>query len=231
MGKSLKVWTVILLLMVLGAEFMLPSVLSELLASSLRKKVASDSVTVEVSGRPAVLMLGGHFKHLAVTAQNAKLDKIAFHELNADFKDVQLDISALFKKEVMLKAADSVSLVATITQEDIARYINANVKGAKDAQVFITPQGVRVASRLSLGSIATLDVNLDGQIVCDGEKIKFKTEKFAVNNTIVGNFSSAALTEIALFDLKKMPFGVTVRDIQLGTGEVKIYADNLDGRI
>lgn len=231
MLKGWKVWGVLLLAVILAAEIMLPTVLSEVLAQSVKGMTASDSVSAQLSGRPAVLMLGGHFDQISLKAQNSKLDKIAFNELQAELKNVQLDMTALLNRQLVIKTVDAIQMTATITQDELARYINANVKGAKGAKVDITPEGVRVSSRLALGNIATVEVNLEGQIVSDGQKVKFKTEKFAVNNALVGNFGGAMLTEISLLDLKKLPFGVTVREIKTDTGEVKIYADNNGGRI
>lgn len=231
MAKGLKVWLVVLAVLVLAAEAILPAALSDMLAKSAQKMTSSDSVNVEVSGRPAIFMLGGHFAKLAVNAQNAKLDKIVVSRLQAEFDNIQLDIAALTNRQLVIKSVDAINMEAAITQEELARYINANVKGAKDAKVVVTPQGVKVTSRLALGNITTIEVNLEGQIVTDDQKMKFKTQKFAVNNSLVGNFGGAMLTEIPLLDLKKLPFGVTVREIQTDTGVVKIYADNVGGRI
>jgi hypothetical protein len=217
--------------LVIVAEVLLPTALSGMVSQAIMQLTASDQATAVLRERPAVLMLGGHFDQISLEAQNAKLDKIAFSRLQAEMKDVQLDMPALMKRQLVMKSVATIDVVAVITEEELSRYINANVKGVKGAKVVITPQGVQVTSRLMLGNITAIEVELEGQIVGDGQKIKFKTDKVTVNHALVGNFGGAMLTEIPLLDLKKLPFGVSVTEIQLQAQEVKIYADNYHSRI
>jgi hypothetical protein len=210
-----------------AAELLLPEVVSKTVAQGMSNLLGSSETMVKVEKRPAILMLGGEFDSIHLSATNANVDKISFSEMQADLKNVQLDMSELLNhKAVRLKSVGEINLTAAVTQEELARFLNQNVKGIKNAKVTIDNGKVQVSSAFALGPIATIAITLEGKIVEDGQKIKFATERFLLNNTVVGNIGGVALTEIPLLDLKKLPFGVTVRDVVMEKGKVVVYADN-----
>jgi hypothetical protein len=119
-----------------------------------------------------------------------------------------------------------IDLTAVITQDELSRFLNQNVKGVKGAVVTINAGKVQVTSNFALGSLASLAITLEGKIAGDGQKLKFVTERFLLNNNMVGNIGGSVLTEIPLVDLKKLPFGVSVRVVNMEDGKVTIFADN-----
>jgi hypothetical protein len=208
------------------SQMLLPKLVATLIARGMNSAVASDQISAQTTKTPAFLMLAGEFDSVVIHANNAKIDKINFAELDAALKDVAVDMEALFTgKALMVKSVKEVDLTAVITQEELGRYLNQTVKGVKNAVVTVNAGKVQVTSNLSLG-FATMAVTLDGKIVGDGQKIKFVTDRFMLNNATVGNVGGSLLTEIPLIDLKKLPFGVGVRSIDMDGGKVTIHADN-----
>ena len=181
----------------------------------------------QVLKRPALGMIAGSFDKITVDATDAKVDKIAFSQFRATLTEVQLDRERLyFRRVVVLEQVKDVDVMAVITQEEVARYINQNVKGVKNATVIMDKGKMQVTSSFAFGGLATVAITLEGRIVGDGQKIKFVTDRFLLNNAVAGNIGGALLAEIPLVDLKKVPFGVTVRDIALEQGKLTLYADN-----
>lgn len=227
MVKRLSVIVVILLVLFTAEELLLPRFLSSLVAHGMTQATGTDQVEVEVAKRPAFLMLGGQFDNVHVMAHNAKVDKIAFAELDTVLTNVELDMNTLLtRKVVAIKSVRDIDLTAVITQEELTRYLNQSVKGIKNVAVSIDAGKVKVSGNLTLSQIASLAVTLDGKIVGDGPKIKFVTERFLLNNASVGNFGGTLLTEIPLVDMKKLPFGTEVRSITSENGKITILADN-----
>ncbi|HMM19520.1 MAG TPA: DUF2993 domain-containing protein [Selenomonadales bacterium] len=227
MVKRLSIIVVILLALFAGEELLLPRFVSTLIAHGMTQAAGTDQIEAQVSKRPAFLMLGGRFDSVRILARDAKVDKIAFSELDTALTNVELDMNALMtRKAVAIKSVGDIDLTAVITQDELTRYLNQSVKGIRNVEVAINDGKVQVSGKLTLSSIASLAVTLDGKIVGDGQKIKFVTERFLLNNASVGNFGGTLLTEIPLVDMKKLPFGTEVRSITSENGKITIYADN-----
>ncbi|HEY3425366.1 MAG TPA: DUF2993 domain-containing protein [Negativicutes bacterium] len=228
MSKRLIVVVAVLLVLIVAAsEALLPTVLSEFVAQSMRGLINADHVYVRLEKHPAVLMLGGQFDAITVTATNVKIDKIMFSEMLVALKEVQLDTSALLtRRQMTLQSVGDIDLMATVTQDELSRFLNQSVKGVKNAVVSITPEKAQVTSQFALGGFANVAITLDGKVVSDGQKIKFVTERFLLNNVLVGNIGGSLLGEIVLADLKNLPFSVSIRQVVMENGKVTVYTDN-----
>ncbi len=227
MTKRLIVVLVVIVALIVAGEVLLPAVVSEIVAQGMISQTGSDSVNAQVAKKPALLMLAGQFDKITVDAANARADKLVFSRFHAVLTDVELDMNTLLTRRlVALKSVGAVDLTAVVTEDELARYLNQTVKGVKNAAVAITPGKVQATSSFAIGSFANVGITIEGRIVADNQKIKFVTEKFLLNNSLVGNIGGGMLTEIPLIEMKKLPFGVTVRDIVMEQGKIVIHADN-----
>lgn len=221
---------ILFIVMVLAAvEIILPKIVSDAVAQGLRDMTGSKQVTAKVDKSPAILMLDGKFDRVSADASDVKTEKITFRTMHIMLTGVDVDTpSLLTSRKLVLNKVNDVEVTATIAQEELATFLNSSVKGVKNAVVNITPGKVEVSSALALGGFARVDVKLEGRIAGDREnkRIKFVTDKFLLNNTPVGNIGGSLLTEVPLVDLKKLPFGVNVRDVVMEQGQVIIYTDN-----
>lgn len=228
MVKRLSIVLIIILAVFTASEFLLPRMVGSLVAKGMSQAVGSEQVTARVEKTPALLVFGGQFDSVSIRAVDARIDnKIVFAELDTVLQDVALDMGALMnRRTVVVKSVRDIDLTAVITQEELGRYLNQAVKGVKNAVVTVSGGKVQVKGNFVVGGIASVAVGLDGKIVGDGQRIKFVTERFLLNNSMVGNIGGTVLTEIPLVDLKKLPFGVGVRTITMEDGRVTIFADN-----
>jgi len=227
-NKRLRIGLIIILVVVATSEFLLPSLVGKLVARGMTNATGSEEISAIVVKRPAVAMLlGGSFDRVFLHAVNARIDKITFAELDTALENIDLDMAALItRRTVVVKSVQDIDLTAVITQEELSRYLNQNVKGVRGAVVTINAGKVQVTSNFGLGPLASVAITLEGKIAGDGQKLKFVTERFLLNNTMVGNIGGSVLTEIPLVDLKKLPFGVGVRVVNMEDGKVTIFADN-----
>ena len=228
MGKRLLMFFLaIALLGAVAAEFILPQATSLAVAQGMTELVGSREIKAQVIKRPAVAMVTGSFDQITVNAANAKVDKIIFRQLNAELKDVQLDRQRLYlNRQAVIEQVGEINVVAVLTQEEVARYLNQQVKGVKNATVIIDQGKMTAQSSFVLGGFATVAIGLEGRVVQDGQIVKFVTDRFLLNNSPVGSIGGIGLAEIPLLDMKKLPFGVTVRDIMLEQGKLTLHANN-----
>ena len=227
MDKRLIYVIVLVLMLLVGTELFLPMVMSSAVNQGLMSLTGSDHVDAKLTKSPALLMLGGKFDTLHIKAEHAKIDKIVFSEMSIALTNAQLDMGKLFSQRVVdLQSVEDVDIIAVVGQDDLAQYLNQAVKGIKNAVVVITSDKVKASSNFALGGIVNVAVSLEGRIVSDGQKVKFVTDQFSVNNMITGNIGGTLLTEIPIIDVNKLPFHVNVRDIVMGNGKVTLYLDN-----
>lgn len=221
---------ILFIVMVIAAvQMILPKVVSDAVAQGLREMTGSKQVTAKVDKSPAILMLGGKFDKVTADASDVKTEKITFRTMNISLTGVDVDIQSLLtSRKLVLEKLSDVAITATLTQEELAAFLNSSVKGVKNAVVSINSGKVEVSSALTLGGFARVDVKFEGRIAGDREqqRITFVTDRFWLNNTPVGNIGGSLLTEVPLVDLKKLPFGVNVRDVVMEDGQVIIYTDN-----
>lgn len=227
MTRRLVIGLGIVCLLLAASQLLLPPVVGGIVAQGMVSLAGTENVAVEVETRPAVSMLGGKFDKITLAAQQAKTGNLVFSELNAVLQDVQLDMQTLLSRRlVAIKSVGEVELSAAFDEAELARFLNQTVKGIKNATVTITPEKVQASSNFAFGGFAHVAVTLEGQIVGDGQKIKFVTDRFLLNNNLVGNIGGAVLTEIPLVDLGRLPFNVRAREVVLEPGRVVIYTDN-----
>lgn len=227
MGKRLIFVGLLVLLLVIGSELLLPLVMSTVVKQGMMNVTGSDRMEATLTKKPAIRMLTGEFDTITMVADHAKIDKIVFSQMEIALTKVQLDVGKLLRNRVVdLQAVDNVTITAVVTQEDLAQYLNHAVKGVKNATVVITPEKIKASSMFAIGGFANVAVSLEGRIVGDGQKIKFVTDRFLINNTLTGNIGGSLLTEIPLVELNKLPFNVNVRDIVMENGKVIMHLDN-----
>lgn len=227
MTRRLVIGLGIIAVLLIASQILLPMAVSDIVAQGMVSLTGSQNVRVNVEKNPALLMLGGKFDRITLAAQNAKTDKLTFSELHAVLQDVQIDMNTLISRRlVAVRSVGDVELSVVFQQEELARILNQSVKGIKNATVAITPDKVQASSNFAIGGFAQVAVTLEGKIVGEGQKIKFVTDRFLLNNSHVGNIGGSMLTEIELADLSKLPFNVHTRNIVLEQGRVVIYTDN-----
>jgi len=225
--RRLMIMIVVVFSLLVSSEVLLPLVISQIVNQGMMSLTGSSHVSSKLNKTPGFLMLGGSFDTIHMVATQAKFDKITFTEMNIALTKAQLNMGKLFtSREVELQSVTDVDIIVVMRQDDLAQCLNQTVKGVKNAVVTITSDQVKASSTFAIGGFANVDVGLEGRIVGDGQKIKFVTEKFLINNRASGNIAGTLLTEIPLLDLNKLPFHVGVRDIVMENGKVSIYLDN-----
>lgn len=214
-------------LAIAGVVVFLPHIVSQAVAQGMQKVLNSNQVTAEVEKSPSFLMLDGQFDKIVLTARDAKPDKLAFSAMQAELTGVKVDMAELVSsRKVVLREVKQAGLTASVTQDELARYLNQSVKGVKNAKVLIQNGKVQVGGTFGLGQLAQMTVTLEGRVISDGQKIKLVTEKLFLNNSQVGSLGGSLLADIQLVDVKSLPFGVVVRNISADQGKLTIYADN-----
>ena len=227
MARRLGIIGGIIILFLIFGQILIPKAVSNVINKSIVTLTNAEKVDVEVKKDPALLMLTGQFDDIVIKAERAKTDKVIFDQFDINLHNVRIDMGELMKTYQLGNASiEGVVLRAYVSQAELAHAINQSVKGAKDAKVEITPEQVKVSSILNIGGLINAEIRLEGTIASEAGKIVFKTEKFYIDNGMIGNFSGKLFTDLVLLDLKQLPFNVEVKSVVLEQGRAVIVADN-----
>ena len=217
----------IALLLVIAVQIFLPGLVSSFVARSVGDQIRAEQITANVTKTPALFMLDGKFDQVSITAVKAQIGRIVFQEMNITVLSAAVDMAALLlDRRLVLESAGEIELSGVITQEELARYLNANVKYVKNAAVTVRDGRVVIDAQMAIAGPFAIKVTLDGRIVGDDRQIRFVTEHFSLNDRLAGNISGALLTEIPLADLRQLPFEVGVREVVMEQGRVLVHMDN-----
>lgn len=227
MLKRLAVLAGILAVLAVAAQLLLPAAVSDFAGDALASHTHARTAKARIETVPALAMALGRFDRIWAEAEDAQLGKLTFDRLALDMADVRLDMrKLLLKREFALQSAGEVSLRAAVSEASLASLINRSVKGVKNAEVRIAPEGVSVKAQVALGNFLQAAVRVEGMLrVADGQ-IVFVTEKVTLDHKGLGNFGASVFTDLALTKLDALPFGTTVKDIVLEDGRAVLYANN-----
>lgn len=225
--KRLTIWGGVFIILIGLSQVFLPAIVSGGIAKAV--KVFADAREVEVTAEkfPALLMLGGGFDKVSVQAKGVQAGKVSFDEFKVYLEGAQIDVLSLFKQnEFLLKNVKHADIEAVVSEAELASLINRKIKGAKNAEVLITPQKVTVKSTVSLGNILNASVGMEGKIIVSDNRIVFTTERFQIDNSNFGKYSGSVFTDLVLADFKQLPFEVRVRKVVMEDHRAIIQADN-----
>lgn len=217
----------IIILLLLFSQFLVPAAISDVAAGAIKTLARAEKVEVEVKKFPAVLMLGGQFDEINIKAAGVQTERIVFDAIDLYVKQANLDMMALVRTRTLtMQAAGDIAIKGILSEAQLASTINKTVKGAKNAEVKISPDKVKVKSTISLGGIINAAIALEGKFIVVNDKIVFTTEHFNIDNGIIGKLGGSIFTDLVLVDLKQLPFDVVVKDIVLEEGRAVVYANN-----
>ncbi|HWR38634.1 MAG TPA: LmeA family phospholipid-binding protein [Patescibacteria group bacterium] len=223
--RRVSIFLVIIAVAALAVEVILPQAVAALVGHSLSRMTGDSQVSVTAQSRPACRMLAGQFDLLAVDGDEVKIDKLTFSRVTMRLERVELDIASLYsQRRLMLKSAANIDLTAVISQEELSRHLNRDVKGVRNAQVTVTPEKTTVSGEVGLPGVAQVAVNMEGRIVADGQQIKFVTQRVGVTQIALGKITGSTTTEILLADLNKAPFPVHLQQLEMEQGRVMVRA-------
>lgn len=217
----------IVIILLLFSQFLVPAAISDVATGAIKTLANAEKVEVEVKKFPAVLMLGGQFDEINVKAAGVLTDRIVFDAIDLYVKQADLDMATLVRTRTLaMHSVGDIVVKGVLSEAQLASTINKTVKGAKNAEVKISPDKVKVKSTISIGGMINAAIALEGKFIVSNDKIVFTTEHFNIDNGILGKFGGSIFTDLVLVDLKQLPFDVTVKDIVLEEGRAVIYANN-----
>lgn len=207
------------------SEVVSPMVASMLIDRAINRATPSEKLGVAVSSIPGAAMWLGRFDSVQAGAEGVNIDGLRVLASHVRLDDARLDMPALLKhNRVTIQQVRNLEIVMKVTEKDLAAYIGAKVKEARNPTVKILADKIQIRSEIDLG-IAKIAMGVDGRIVGDDKSIRFVSDRLEIKNSGGINFG-AVFADIPLVDLTRLPFKAGVRKVVAEPGAITIYADN-----
>lgn len=215
----------LLLVLILGAEVVLPAVAQRTIAHRLAEQLGTNDVNAQLSSTPNALLLLGQVDHAHVTVHQGRLGEVLVSELALDGEDLRLDLGALAcDQRVALKQAGSFTLTGVVTEENLREFLARKVDKLENTTVQMTPDGVAVTANIKVFG-RQADARLTGTILDDGGQLMFHMTSLSITNAPFGKASlGSVFGDIPLVRRGKMPLGLKVTDVKMQAGKVVIQA-------
>ena len=224
MRKSLTIFSLILIILIVFSQLLLPTIAAKTLQSRLTMASKARAMQVQVSAMPAVLLLFGQIDQLDIAAEQAMLGQVRVDSLRLTGRNVSLPVDVMVSGQLAVQAADELNLSAVVTADDLLELLQRKVDKLQNAEVTIAPELITVSGQAKiLGRMA--DIRMEGQVLEEDGNIYFRMTKLDIKNAILGKaLLGNFFGDIMLVDLKKLSLPVELDDVLQQDGQVVLTA-------
>ncbi|MBO4853305.1 MAG: DUF2993 domain-containing protein [Schwartzia sp.] len=230
MKKFLMIVGVIFLLLIGLVEAVLPRIGSGALDVAIRNALKTDTVEVNARTFPACLMLFGRIGNIDVTAENGMLGNLRASKLTLHGEGVQMPPDVLMNHNFAVSGADVMTLEGVVTADDLADFLNHEIKEIEDAKVAITKEQVIVDAKTKIMG-RSADVHLEGVFFVEDNKIALRLTNVKVKKIFFGRDLTANFFErIDLYDFNRLNMPVELDEAVHEDGQVLLKASRHPGK-
>lgn len=218
-----KIILILILVILLGTQFFLPSYTAEQIANSIKAEVDNyQTVDVKVKSVPALKLLLKSADEVQVQGQNIVIDRLQLASLQAHFKNLKVQE----EQERQVIAGENTKLYILLREKALNDYLRTKeeLDIFNRIKVDITPQQVILNGAISILD-AEVNLQLTGDfVVVKDKKIVFQSDKLAVENFLISTSSIEQLKDKLQFelDLRELPLPLDVRQVKLKSDELEI---------
>ena len=221
----------LLFLLLVGlSEAVLPKIASGALEAALRNTLKTENVDVSARAFPALTMLVGRVGTIDIEAENGMLGNLRSAKLTLHGEGVQMPADVLVNRNFAVTGADVLTLTGVVTADDLADFLNRDIKEIEDAKVTITKDQVLAdATTKVMGRSA--DVHIEGVFFIEDNTICLRLTNVKVKKIFFGRDLTANFFDrIDIYDFNRLNMPVELDEAIHGDGEVLLKASRHPGK-
>lgn len=222
MKKRLIVAILLALILVVVVEVFLPNYYEEQVEKGLHSQVTGlEYLDVELSSRPAILLLLGRIQHGSLHAKGVTLEGIRLEEIRAEYKDL-----VIVKTPQGTRAASGTNTFfeAIFREDDLNRYIAARFAELQDARLELAPTGASLLMELNVFN-TPLPLRANGNFsIPNDHTIRFTLQGLDVGQINLSTSLVSSLLKEMEFDLEmeQYPFPLDLREVRLEQDRLRV---------
>lgn len=225
MKKFIAFLVVVIVAIVVAAQFFLPSFVANKLEQEINNKLHPETISLRIESSPAIAMVGGRVDVMRGVLENVKLGNLIFADVHMDVNNLEFSPIALFMNQTMeIQQMGKGEIEGTVTASDLKDFMEQAVKGLTIQDVVINSDGIEVVGSVDMGFVRGT-ASIKGNLEIKNNALVFSPQRFEINGAGIGGLNASVLKQITIYDFAEFPIPVKADRIETENGELHLFVN------
>lgn len=225
MKKFIAFLVVVIVAIVVAAQFFLPSFVANKLEQEINNKLHPETISLRIESSPAIAMVGGRVDDMRGVLENVKLGNLNFADVHMDVNNLEFSPIALFMNQTMeIQQMGKGEIEGTVTASDLKDFMEQAVKGLTIQDVVINSDGIEVVGSVDMGFVRGT-ASIKGNLEIKNNALVFSPQRFEINGAGIGGLNASVLKQITIYDFAEFPIPVKADRIETENGELHLFVN------
>lgn len=225
MKKFIAFLVVVIVAIVVAAQFFLPSFVANKLEQEINNKLHPETISLRIESSPAIAMVGGRVDVMRGVLENVKLGNLNFADVHMDVNNLEFSPIALFMNQTMeIQQMGKGEIEGTVTASDLKDFMEQAVKGLTIQDVVINSDGIEVVGAVDMGFVRGT-ASIKGNLEIKNNALVFSPQRFEINGAGIGGLNASVLKQITIYDFAEFPIPVKADRIETENGELHLFVN------
>ena len=225
MKKFIAFLVVVIVAIVVAAQFFLPSFVANKLEQEINNKLHPETISLRIESSPAIAMVGGRVDVMRGVLENVKLGNLNFADVHMDVNNLEFSPIALFMNQTMeIQQMGKGEIEGTVTASDLKDFMEQAVKGLTIQDVVINSDGIEVVGSVDMGFVRGT-ASIKGNLEIKNNALVFSPQRFEINGAGIGGLNASVLKQITIYDSAEFPIPVKADRIETENGELHLFVN------
>lgn len=225
MKKFIAFLVVVIVAIVVAAQFFLPSFVANKLEQEINNKLHPETISLRIESSPAIAMVGGRVDVMRGVLENVKLGNLNFADVHMDVNNLEFSPIALFMNQTMeIQQMGKGEIEGTVTASDLKDFMEQAVKGLTIQDVVINSNGIEVVGSVDMGFVRGT-ASIKGNLEIKNNALVFSPQRFEINGAGIGGLNASVLKQITIYDFAEFPIPVKADRIETENGELHLFVN------
>lgn len=225
MKKFIAFLVVVIVAIVVAAQFFLPSSVANKLEQEINNKLHPETISLRIESSPAIAMVGGRVDVMRGVLENVKLGNLNFADVHMDVNNLEFSPIALFMNQTMeIQQMGKGEIEGTVTASDLKDFMEQAVKGLTIQDVVINSDGIEVVGSVDMGFVRGT-ASIKGNLEIKNNALVFSPQRFEINGAGIGGLNASVLKQITIYDFAEFPIPVKADRIETENGELHLFVN------
>lgn len=225
MKKFIAFLVVVIVAIVVAAQFFLPSFVANKLEQEINNKLHPETISLRIESSPAIAMVGGRVDVMRGVLENVKLGNLNFADVHMDVNNLEFSPIALFMNQTMeIQQMGKGEIECTVTASDLKDFMEQAVKGLTIQDVVINSDGIEVVGSVDMGFVRGT-ASIKGNLEIKNNALVFSPQRFEINGAGIGGLNASVLKQITIYDFAEFPIPVKADRIETENGELHLFVN------
>lgn len=225
MKKFIAFLVVVIVAIVVAAQFFLPSFVANKLEQEINNKLHPETISLRIESSLAIAMVGGRVDVMRGVLENVKLGNLNFADVHMDVNNLEFSPIALFMNQTMeIQQMGKGEIEGTVTASDLKDFMEQAVKGLTIQDVVINSDGIEVVGSVDMGFVRGT-ASIKGNLEIKNNALVFSPQRFEINGAGIGGLNASVLKQITIYDFAEFPIPVKADRIETENGELHLFVN------